>query len=39
MPDDMTQGARANANGKIGESVLLPLFEVNGYAVLHLLNL
>lgn len=33
MPDDMTQGARANANGKIGESVLLPLFEVNGYAV------
>lgn len=32
MPD-MTQGARANANGRIGEDVLLPLFELNGYTV------
>lgn len=35
MPNSMSQGARANANGKIGERILVPMFEENGYTVVR----
>lgn len=34
MTSDISQGAKANKNGKIGENILIPLFKENGYTVI-----